>query len=211
MGPSVYQTMYYSPSMTVADPRVEFSRNVATGYGGAIYNDGGPSSKERAHFHCIIQFIADSFGNVSSSITFTDNHAQQGGHAVYATPIYGCNCIQQTPFNFVTLRGNVASYFTITPLPQDLNDIQVLSFPTYVQLCNCSDPDLCNVVGQHERKATTYPGGTVTPNFVLSGNGPADLIRLPEMVRRTKSRCLKWSTGPFQAAQNGPTLPVLVR
>ena len=52
---------------------------------------------------------------------------------------------------------------------------------------------------------------TVTPNFVLPGNGPADLIRLPEMVRRTKSRCLKWSTGPFQAAQNGPTLPVLVR
>ena len=55
------------------------------------------------------------------------------------------------------------------------------------------------------------PPGPVTPNFVLPGNGPADLIRLPEMVRRTKSRCLKWSTGPFQAAQNGPTLPVLVR
>ena len=143
--------------------RVEFYRNVATGYGGAIYNDGGPSSKERAHFPCIIQFIADSF-DVSSSITFTDNHAQQGGHAVYATPIYGCNCIQQTPFNFVTLRENVASYFTITPLPQDLNDIQVLSFPTYVQLCNCSDPDLYNVTSLYEGKVTTYPGGTVRLN-----------------------------------------------
>ena len=54
-------------------------------------------------------------------------------------------------------------------------------------------------------------GGAVTPNFVLPGNGPADLIRLPEMVRRTKSSCLKWSTGPFQAVLNGPTLPVLVR
>ena len=53
--------------------------------------------------------------------------------------------------------------------------------------------------------------GPVTPNFVLPGNGPADLIRLPEMVRRTESRCVKWSTGPFQAAHNGPTLPVLVR
>ena len=40
---------------------------------------------------------------------------------------------------------------------------------------------------------------TVTPNFVLLRNGPADLIRLPEMG------------GPFQAALNGPTLPVLVR
>ena len=53
---------------------------------------------------------------------------------------------------------------------------------------------------------------SVTPNFVLPGNGPADLIRLPEMVgRRTKSSCLKWSAGPFQAALNGPTMPVLVR
>ena len=53
--------------------------------------------------------------------------------------------------------------------------------------------------------------GLVAPNFVLPGNGPADPIRLPEIVRRTKSSCLKWSAGPFQAALNGPTMPVLVR
>ena len=67
----------------------------------------------------------------------------------------------------------------------------------------------CSAVGRSD--ATSFVSWAVTPNFVLPGNGPADLIRLPEMVRRTKSRCLKWSTGPFQAAQNGPTLPVLVR
>ena len=74
---------------------VELSRNVAAGFGGAIYNDGGPLPKERGFPYCTIIFNADSFGNVRSSITFTDNHAQQGGHAVYATPIYGCSCIQQ--------------------------------------------------------------------------------------------------------------------
>ena len=140
--------------------RVEFYRNIATGYGGAIYSDGGPSSKERAFYPCIIQFIADSFGNVSSSITFTDNHAQQGGHAVYATPFYGCSCFQA---NFAYCES-IASYFTITPLPQDLNDIQLLSFPMYVQLCGCSDPDMCNISSQYEGKVTTYPGGTVRLN-----------------------------------------------
>ena len=39
--------------------RVEFSSNVATGYGGAIYNDGGPSTKERGYYPCTIIFIAD--------------------------------------------------------------------------------------------------------------------------------------------------------
>ena len=139
--------------------RVEFSGNVATGYGGAIYNDGSSSP---IFYHCTILFDADSFGNVSSSITFTDNHAQQGGHAVYATPIYECICIQNDG-RYASCE-TIASFFTITPLPQDLNDIQVLSFPSYVQLCNCSDPDLCNVTGQYEKKVTTYPGGTVRLN-----------------------------------------------
>ena len=54
--------------------------------------------------------------------------------------------------------------FSITPLPQDLNDTQVLSFPTYVQLCGCSNPDLCNVTGKYEGMVTTYPGRTVRLN-----------------------------------------------
>ena len=148
---------------------VQFSRNVATGYGGAIYSDGGPSTRERAFSYCTVVFIADSFGKVSSSITFTDNHAEQGGHAVYATNIYGCSCIQNSQYS--AKCENVDSYFTITPLQQDLNDIQVLSFPTYVQLCNCSDPDLCNVTGQYEGKVTTYPGGTVKLNVTSVDDG----------------------------------------
>ena len=62
--------------------RVEFTRNTATGFGGAIYNDWG--QKGTNHLLCIIRFSIIR----SLSITFTDNHAQLGGHAVYATPIH---------------------------------------------------------------------------------------------------------------------------
>ena len=84
---------------------VEFSGNVATGFGGAIYNNGDqdeliqPTSNLNK---CSIRFTKDCcnsfndcvFNTSMFSITFTDNHAQQGGHAVYATPIYNCTyCI----------------------------------------------------------------------------------------------------------------------
>ena len=173
----------FSRNFATGSSEKEFSTNVATGYGGAIYIDGGPTLSQGVFYGCIIQFIAaDSFGIISSSITFTGNHAQQGGHAVYATPIYGCYCIWQ-PLEYkscATIQQSfedafychtIASYFNITPLPQDLNAIQVLSFPTYVQLCNCSDPDLCNVTGQYEGKVTTYPGGTVRLNVTSVDDG----------------------------------------
>ena len=135
MGPSVYRTMYHSDSMTVAEwnfPKILQQGMVVL----FNYSDGGPSSNI-VLYGCIILFIEDSIGSVSSSITFIDNHARLGGHAVYATPIYGCYCVKKY------ICETVASYFTITTLPKDLNDTQILSFPTQVQLCNCSDPDSC--------------------------------------------------------------------
>ena len=82
---------------------VEFSKNAATGFGGAMYNDGDqvnlmqPTSNLNK---CTIRFIKDcyssncEFNTNMFSVTFIDNHAQQGGHSVYATPIYNCTkCI----------------------------------------------------------------------------------------------------------------------
>ena len=147
---------------------VEFSRNVATGFGGAIYNDGNQMANEEGTSNCSILFILNPLAGVTNSITFTDNHAQQGGHAIYATPIYECSCIQ----NDLYYCDNFTSYFTITPLPQDFGAIQVLSFPTHVQLCGCSDPDkLCSVTGQYEGKVTTYPGRTVRLNVTSEDAG----------------------------------------
>ena len=150
--------------------RVEFSRNVATGSGGAIYNDWGKKDTLRLGI-CIIRFVFNHYTNVSQpnsfSITFTDNHAQQGGHAVYATPIYNCRgCFDN---DVVTECTNIksyemASYFIITPIPGDISDLQVISSPAHVHLCGCSYPKLCSVTSQYQGKVTTYPGGTVRLN-----------------------------------------------
>ena len=65
----------------------------------------------------------------------------------------------------------MTSYFTITPLPEDIKDIQVLSFPKYVHLCGCSEPNLCSVTHQYEGMVTTYPGRTVRLNVTTVDEG----------------------------------------
>ena len=129
---------------------VQFSRNVATRFGGAVYNGGEITNVQLYNnvvwtVNCVVGFVGDG----PFSITFTNNHAELGGHAVYATPIYNC------------LGADLTSYFTITPLPDDLNDTQVLSSPANVQLCGCNDPNMCNITSQYGAKLTTYPGRTV--------------------------------------------------
>ena len=127
---------------------------------------------------CSLLFLYNYPGDLpqprSFSITFTDNHAQQGGHAVYAAPIYDCPqaCLGDELRNlFCNNSLNLTSYFTITSLPGDSSDLQVLTFPTNVQLCGCSDPNLCNVTSQYQGKVTTYPGGTVRLNVTSVGDG----------------------------------------
>ena len=157
--------------------RVEFSRNVATGLGGAIYNWG-----QKQNFFantCIIRFLytdrnpgAKDFILSSFSIIFTDNHAQQGSHAVYATPIYDCfECFDNDIVTQCLSLVKMNKYFTTTSLPDDINDTQVLSSPAHVHLCGCSDPKLCNVTSQYQGKVTTYPGGTVRLNVTSVDDG----------------------------------------
>ena len=79
--------------------KVDFLQNIATEYGGAIYIHGKffahnqePTTDEIVD--CILVFYVvteEHSRNGSLSITFIANHAQHGGHAVYATPIYHCN------------------------------------------------------------------------------------------------------------------------
>ena len=154
--------------------RVKFSRNVGTGFGGAIYSDGAQNNENsqksywQSSSNCAINFITDcSIVGANFSITLTENHAQKGGHAIYATPIYNCiNCalfcsssLQPNP-----LCQNLTSYFNMSSLPGDINEIQILSFPAYVQLCGCSDANLCNFTSQYHGKVTTYPGRTLRLN-----------------------------------------------
>ena len=171
---------------------VEFSRNMATGFGGAIYSNGDQQkplqSMKGSNDRCAMGLIVRCHRGGESLklycvclenmffITFIHNHAQQGGHAVYATPIYNCiNCIgfyvDLMTFTGHELFNNLTSYFTITPLPEDIKDIQVLSFPKYVYLCGCNDHNLCSVTNQFEGKVITYPGRTVRLNVTIVDNG----------------------------------------
>ena len=152
---SNYAPLHFDPQYTM-----RFFNNTATGYGGAIYNNGKQNEYIKKHsMNCVLR-IRDSCES-AHLITFIDNHAQQGGHAVYATPIYDCtSCIDGFGENFDLL--DVIRYFNITPLYEDINDTQVLSFPEKVNYCGCSDPNLCNGTSPY---LTTYPGRTVKLNI----------------------------------------------
>ena len=142
---------------------VRFSNNIATGYGGAIYSNGKQNEfSNRNLLNCILRIYIELSHSTKSEplITFIDNHALQGGHAVYATPIYECNILLFEPFPHLLL--DVMGYFNITPLSGYINDTQVLSFPEKVNYCGCSDPNLCNDTSPH---LTTYPGRTVKLNI----------------------------------------------
>ena len=99
--------------------------------------------------YCVITMIP--WTPISSfSITFTDNFAQQGGHAIYATSIFGCTCCEGT-------EDTLYSYFTISASPENN---QVVSFPALVLLCNSSHDNI-----------NTYPGRTVRLNVTTVDEG----------------------------------------
>ena len=142
---------------------VKFLQNIANGYGGAIYNNGKYNAPNQytdvsISISCILYFSAYSFEGCRNNfrITFVNNHAQQGGHAVYATPING-DC-EDCWYSHFYSDIHLVNRFIITPLPGDIKDVQVLSFPDHVNYCGCSDPYLCNGTSP---QLTTYPGRTV--------------------------------------------------
>ena len=66
---------------------------------------------------------------------------------------------------------NMTRYFNTTPLPEDIKDNQILSFPKYVHLCGCYDHNSCRVTNQYEGMVTTYPGRTVRLNVTTVDEG----------------------------------------
>ena len=150
----------YAPLYFYSNSIVRFSNNIATGYGGAIHSNGKQNEYNRLYDPTCILRLHDTIS--ASSITFIDNHALQGGHAVYAKPIYNCYNLFPNYNVYLVKEMNWMTYFNITPLPGDINDTHVLSFPENVNYCGCSDPNLCNGTSLH---LTTYPGRTVKLNI----------------------------------------------
>ena len=180
-------SLYNAPLIFSDGCELLFSRNVATGFGGAIYNDGIREKLLRPASDldmCIVRFskVCNSCEwevNSSSmfSITFIGNHAQQGGHSIYATPIY--NCDLYTVFlsdgsqgtQYLYHETNLTGHVTTIPLPEDINDTQVLSFPKYVHLCGCGDSNMYNVTNWYQGQVATYPGRTVRLNVTSVDDG----------------------------------------
>ena len=150
---------------------------------------------------CILRFFYNSPVDLPQptkfSITFTNNHAQQGGHAVYATPIYNCNnnCFSIVPLDLDPIEcnssPNLTSYFTITSLPGDSSDLQILTFPT--------DVHLCGGTSQYQGKVTTYPGGTVRLNVTSVGAGNS--LSPSAVYTQIDATSQNITLGPWQKAQ----------
>ena len=146
---------------------VRFSNNIATGYGGAIYSNGKQNEYIKQNLlNCILR-IYITLSSAFPLITFIDNHALQGGHAVYATPIYDCFFSYHDTFLDLDImilinKLDLTNVINTTPLHEDINDTQVLSFPDNVVYCGCNNPNLCNGTSPN---LSTYPGRTVKLNI----------------------------------------------
>ena len=153
--------------------KVDYLQNIATEYGGAIYNNGkifSPNQASDEIVDCSLRFYVvteEHSCNGSFSITFIANHAQHGGHAVYATPIHHCNHHFNSIGKSFYCDNDMVKYFNIIPLQDDTSDVQVLSFPDHVKYCGCSDPYLCTGTSP---QLTTYPGRTVRIMATPIGN-----------------------------------------
>eukprot|EP00731_Ephydatia_muelleri_P009141 Em0004g1479a len=184
---------------------VEFSRNAATGFGGALYNAGDKEKVIQTTWNlikCTIRLIKDcnsscDFDTNMFSITFVDNHAQQGGHSVYATPIYNCNnCIgvltSILPFPPSVECLNLTSYFTTTPSHKDINDIQLLSFPKTVRF-NVTSVDEGNYLSPSVIYTQIDTNGITSPKITLGPTQKAQWIGtvcvIPTVVEVTLLPC----------------------
>eukprot|EP00731_Ephydatia_muelleri_P033588 Em0033g4a len=138
---------------------VEFSGNTATASGGAVYIQGDrniniASSTVSDLVSCAIHFIAN---NYNVNISFSNNHANQSGHSVYATNIYACQLeVGQDTYQKVSDKV-YGKYITILPAPEDSNETQIMSFPVKVLICSCDGDSYLN--GTYH--ITTWPGATI--------------------------------------------------
>ena len=142
--------------------KVEFSGNTATTFGGAVYIQGDrniniASSTVSELVSCAIHFITNIY-NVK--ISFSNNHANQSGHSVYATNIYACQLqVGQDMYHKVSDEV-YGKYITILPAPGDSNETQIMSFPVKVLICSCEEGYFLN--GTYH--VTAWPGATIRCN-----------------------------------------------
>ena len=138
-----------------------FYENTASTYGGALYIQGDPNIPKSILIECAMHFV-DSQENYS--IIFEGNKAYLSGQSIYATPIY--NCTLEFPDwtnNSSPFINHPSAYydhaFNVTTSKSDASDIQILSFPVNILVCECDTGTECDLTDGY--KILSNPGKTV--------------------------------------------------
>ena len=138
---------------------VNFSDNVATGYGGAIYIEGDQSIPTYNLTHCAIHFIDGE----EYSILFRGNRANIAGNSIYATPIYECLLQSQSiPTIYPAKQSDYDPFYTM----HNSNSDQILSFPVKLDMCGCNYGS--KQFGTNSSVISAYPGATLQCNASLT-------------------------------------------
>ena len=162
---------------------VSFSQNTASRFGGAIYIEGDQSLETNILTLCAIHFLGSAH-----NITFQDNRARIGGHAIYATPIY--NCQLEGKKNIRSRQSDYDPFFQFV----NSNKKEILSFPAKVHLCSCRYGDRTF----NDSIIHMYPGATIKCDVALqdyvNAMSPGVLyasVTLPE-VRLAPQQEVQW-------------------
>lgn len=138
-----------------SDSFVKFSGNRASGYGGALYVQGNPSTTRSNYARCAINFLGQ---NDNFTVRFNNNTARQYGGAIYATPIYNCDLtLPPTLISHYQKNAHSQIYASIFT---ELDNNQILSYPVKVNICSCDNATECSFDGE-KYNFTLYPGGTI--------------------------------------------------
>ena len=155
--------------------KLEFIRNRALRYGGAIFADS--SLGTNVLFPCAIQFIGPStifevsdlhLLNINAS--FTDNVAGVAGDSIFATPLYDCYILPESSFQSASVvQDSKEIHNALYSFPSTVaNGIEeIASIPNRICICdqaafiqeNCTELD-------QSLSIATVPGKTFTVHLV---------------------------------------------
>ena len=150
----------------LADCVVSFVSNIASRFGGAIYNEG----RKRNSFYINAGILQSRkycavFKN-NGSVSFQDNHAQLAGDAIYATPIYDCYFYDRKKSILDTYLNETNVILDMYPnafkVKMSSNKSQIVSTPIKVHICQSNDQDPSTNSAQYN--LDMYPGGTLQLN-----------------------------------------------
>ena len=142
-----------------SNSEVNFTDNIATGFGGAIYIGGDPSIP--LHY-CAVHFIG-----VNHAINFQGNRAKIDADSIYATSMYYCHLDSYIPNYWPKTESEYHTFYNMDNSNNQTNNSQMLSFPAKLDLWGCSYRISGVVPACNISEISIYPGATLQFNATL--------------------------------------------